>query len=1028
MALARDYVARVGEGFERADRYIETILPGDMRAEESFVDIPDGEILLLRISLSEKELAGEIMGIKQGRDVMLSLRDFVAIARFAIDVRPEEGKADGWFINQEQPFALDINAGTVTSAGRSYEVTAADAMVQDDEIYVRGQAAAQWFDFNLKLNIGTQTATIASAQKWPVQMQMERWQRRQPTRTSPPSLPRGDADYTLASIPNIDIQARQGYVKSGGKGNSFTNYTVTGGNDFLGHTLTTALMGNDEDKLSSARVTLSKDSLEPDLLGPLQARHYEFADVSPTRAGLAGSPLQGLGVRVTDGLTNVTSEATTEIIGDATPGWDVELERNGQVMALVSAGSDGRYVFDEVPLNTGENIFKVIQYGPLGEVKEESRRIVSSANLLTGDESAYDMSLTFAGTQVWQKEKDDSIDKNNPQFSGRYEAQISPTMTAGIGASSVTRDDDRKNYVSASAARSFGSVLANLEAGYDMDGAVAASLGGRFRIWDQAIGGSVTYMGEDYGAVNGNTIQSNYTIVSNAGGLIYQTDGFRVNYDGRSEYRFFDDGSKTFDSTLGVNASIQGLAHVGQSFHSIRQEDALGNDEKSLEGSTTVRGAVLGNRVRAGVNYRIKPDYETDNYFMNVTRRLTRDVQANAQVEYEPEDKYKKGQVSVSWNAGPVVLSPSMTYDSNNTLGAYLNVGTALSRDPASGKVAFSARPLSNSGGFSAFVFLDKDGDMQFTEGKDEPLPNVSVSAIHAQRYAMTDEEGHAFIYDLPNGRLTDVFVDENSFDDPFWLPAFNGVSVLPRPGYTAQATFPVHVAGEIDGTVRVRRPDGSAAPLRSVTLSLYNGEGRKVREAVTAPDGFYVFDRVPPGKYMMLISDTDAKRYKLSRAQPQEIVIGYEGTTLYGNDITVDSGSDDVPVGFAAGVDAYLAANPHISRQDLAGGTVILNLGSYRSQLLMGVTWYKIRARYAGIVGRGRLLVPPSQSYAVPKTGFHELLVELPGVGMDDAFHRCRQLAARGMVCGIEIVPAAGIKSAQAQGVGTAANQDVNH
>jgi hypothetical protein len=228
----------------------------------------------------------------------------------------------------------------------------------------------------------------------------------------------------------------------------------------------------------------------------------------------------------------------------------------------------------------------------------------------------------------------------------------------------------------------------------------------------------------------------------------------------------------------------------------------------------------------------------------------------------------------------------------------------------------------------------------------------------------------------------------------------------LPREGFVAEMRFPIHVAGEMDGTLFVQDDTGRKTPLRDVSLQLYDADGTPVQEAKTAGDGFYLFERIPPGDYLLMVDADDAARYKLQSPDPQPIHIGYEGTVIYGNDIVVQGDAAAVPVGFVAGIKDYLAANPQVDPATLADSAVILNMGSYRSQLLMGLVWYKLRTRYGGLLADAELLVPPSESTAAPDTGRHELLLHVPGLGMADAMRRCRMLAARGVTCGVELIP----------------------
>ena len=69
---------------------------------------------------------------------------------------------------------------------------------------------------------------------------------------------------------------------------------------------------------------------------------------------------------------------------------------------------------------------------------------------------------------------------------------------------------------------------------------------------------------------------------------------------------------------------------------------------------------------------------------------------------------------------------------------------------------------------------------------------------------------------------------------------------------------------------------------------------------------------------------------------------------------------------------------------------------------------WYRMKTRYGEILRDTKLYVPPSQSYALPKTGEHTLRVGLKSENLDDAYNRCRALVARDFYCKVEIYPTA--------------------
>lgn len=107
-----------------------------------------------------------------------------------------------------------------------------------------------------------------------------------------------------------------------------------------------------------------------------------------------------------------------------------------------------------------------------------------------------------------------------------------------------------------------------------------------------------------------------------------------------------------------------------------------------------------------------------------------------------------------------------------------------------------------------------------------------------------------------------------------------------------------------------------------------------------------------------------------------------------------------------AADLADYVAVNPALNKALLKDKTVLLNLGSYNSRALMTVIWFKIRTRYAGLIGDAQLLVQPTDSNASPQTGKYTLRASLPVFNVEDANNRCRLLMAQAQVCTVEVLP----------------------
>lgn len=62
-----------------------------------------------------------------------------SMAGFSITVDAAAGRAEGWFVRENRPFLLDVEAGTVNAADSSYELRPDDVRVEEDDIYVLPQ-------------------------------------------------------------------------------------------------------------------------------------------------------------------------------------------------------------------------------------------------------------------------------------------------------------------------------------------------------------------------------------------------------------------------------------------------------------------------------------------------------------------------------------------------------------------------------------------------------------------------------------------------------------------------------------------------------------------------------------------------------------------------------------------------------------------------------------------------------------------------------------------------------------------------
>lgn len=1018
LALARSFVSKMKTGIARGNSYLDV----SVTTMETNI-LSDGETLLLQPVLDKNfRIDGVIYGVVKDKKVLLSLRDISEVLQIPFVIDIEKKTVEGWYVRENKKFSLDLNAGIVRTDVGEFNLSA-NVFIEDGDILVPAAELGTWMDFEFKPVVSAQDLRITSKELLPIQ---EKYRRRKERfggyEISPPSLPRLNDDYVALNLPSVNVAMRSVYRKQGDakKGDVSHSATLRSVGDFAYGTLSTQIQANDVDNIKNVRMKYKRESRDPDLLGALEARRFEVGDITTTNVPLGGISSQELGVRITntDSLRTF-STPTTGISGTGFPGWDVELYRDSQLIGLKEIGDDGFYQFADVDLFRSDNNFRLIFYGPQGEVREENLYIpVDRALLLSHGEGIYDVSISLDGKNTYNKSGANSSvgEDTNINVSALYEFPVADGVTLSAGLRSTVdhsaRDRDSVGNLGVSA--TVKQALLNARVAVDDEGDMSAQLVARRDFGAHKVSSALRWRGKNFdvqGVGDSNTGALRHTL--NVNGPLPFALGRSPRYNFSTEYQLDTNDEYFLRSTVGISTTVKYLYLNEQLTHST---GSIFQDN-TLTSTTSVTGAYGRNHVRFLADYELKPDSELKSVLASYRRDFTNKVKLELRVDKRYDTSLTQYSAKLDWQAGFARISPRVTYDNKQDFFAGLDTRFSLLRDPARGRVKLYDYDVTNSGSVSAFVYLDKDGDGLFN-GDDEPLEGVVVRAPQNGGREATDVNGIALFTRMSRLRLTDVFVDPDTLQDPTWVTGMEGVSVVPREGNIVAVNFPIHISGELDGSVYTRvvsLPQGDGvgtnarAPksvaLRKIRLKLYNATGDLQESVSTDSTGFYYFSLIPPGRYLLIIDEKSAVRGKFIRPAPQQIEIAYDGTIIYGNDIYVDMGEGDVPSAFMSDLDDYKARHPHI---DFSKGEydLVLNLGEYNSRLLMSVVWYKLKSRYDAMLTGGALFVLPTQSYADIKTGKHTLRVGLQGITLDQAYNRCRALVARGQYCKVEIYP----------------------
>ncbi len=1000
-SLAQSFLNKMKSGFTRADRYLHqrTI---QLRSRQENILI-EGEELLLEVRLDNTlTLDDVIIGKVQNQEILLSFRDFVRVLNLPIQIDGNLN-AQGWYIRENKIFELNAVDQSVVSAEGQFSFPE-NMYLDGQDMFFPVQTYTGWFGLEFDMDIPDQSFQVASDPPFPQLEELKRANRKSPSlKRKEAELPIGSREAALIDFPLIDVNTNSTFRRDGqsnlpSRTQHSANVRTSG--DFLHGTLLTQTLLTDENQLDNIRATYKQESLEPDLLGPLKARKYELGDVVQTTLPIENSRRQELGVRVTnENPLRVFNKPVTSISGNVPAGWDVELYRGEQFVDIIQVGDDGFYSFDDVLLFDDENVFLLRFYGPQGEQREEYVSIPVDRTLAEG-ETTYDVSLTFDRRQTFRKEKINDVDRGTPTVRAFVQKPLSTGTFASLGVMSHQEDENRDNVAYAGLSSLLGEALVDASLGVDDEADIAAELDARINVGEHDFIARNEWRSDGFDTFsNGEDTNGFFSTQLNANGPLGLKLGRRPTYTGSASYTKASGGFESFTGRGGIGSTF---GRIGVSESLSYTTNNTGADDR-INWSNTINGRFGKNYIRFISDYEVQPDAGLDSLTATVRRRVLENSTFDLDLRHQADVDLTEVSSRLNWQAGFARISPSITYNSDNDLFAGLATSFGIARDPINGNIYSFDRNVTSNGAMSVQVFLDQNGDGVFNE-EEEPLEGVLVRGLQNGGQVKTDNKGVAFFNNLAELKRTDVIIEEDSLKDPFWISGFEGVSVLPREGYVAELSYPIHISGEIDGTVYSRNSNlAEPRPLKGIPVHLYGADGELEQTAITDFGGFYIFSRIPPGRYLLVIDRETAENNNIVRPLPQQIEIGYDGTIIYGNDVYAEEGEGDIPSEIMPDLTDYRELHPHI---DFATDeyNIVLNLGEYNSRLLMSTQWYRLHTRYRPIIAGGDLLVQPQDSYADPVTGKHTLRIGYRNASLEEAYSKCRALMSRDIECLVEV------------------------
>lgn len=939
-SLADKFMATIGQKFNRMsqdDSYLndDSLLSNYKTSySDRLNSIADGEQLILLVTTEKVVLSDAIIGFKEQSSLYVSFFEFLSALDFPIQLNMDSQTASGWYISEDKDFYLDISQAFVESDGRKYTITEKDIIDDGTDLLVRYDVLATWFDLNLDPNLEMMAIVVDSQTPLPIETQMLRDKRANEFEyvSRRPILPYKKDPYRLISEPFVDVQLGASYAKRPDReANQRATYSVIGANDLGFMNAKTYIQGTTDESIEDIRLTLNRKADEGETLGPFGLDEVSLGDITPTPLAIVDDIGQERGIRLSSNISDEQVGDTIRLEGDVQPGWDVELYRNDILVDIQQIDSSGRYDFQNVELFFGNNDFRLVFYGPQGQIREEVKSVPIFGNRLAKGEGAYDLSLTQRNKVTYRANELSTVDQGTPALVSRYEYGLTDNVLGFAGVRAWERNKQAELLGVAGLQTNINNFLYSLNTAHETGGGSAVEALAQGLVGDKTIRLRQQFNTDDF-----DVDPAEIPTVSETEARLQGRWGRKIGYtlQGLHNLRSNDDQRSEVSTNIGTRL---GRMNVNKQFSYVHDDGS--EDQDRIDGSASLSGVYKGTHWRSRANYTVTPDTQVNSFLVSGLRSINTNLSAELEVENFLLTDLTEGRLSMNYRNDNLIFTPRLSYDSDQELTALLTMNFGLGRDPYTGKSIMTRNRMTNSGAISARAFLDENANGIYDD-EEELLEGVSVLAKSDSKRQKTDATGTAFLTGLQEDRLTDITVDRDKFDDPFWITTYEGHSIKPRAGVVQRIDFPIAVGGEIDGVINIIGDNKEDRPARQMTVELMTSTREVIQTQKTAYDGFYLFQDVPPGDYIVNIPENEAEIRGVRPGGNHFIEVSAIGTVQSGVNFTL----------YSTQLEDSVVAELETKNKDRHDNLMVLRLGSYRSNLLRMLKWVRLKKTHPEI------------------------------------------------------------------------------
>jgi hypothetical protein len=820
---------------------------------------PD-EQFILDVDIRQLRLGDTVRAYNPPEGPCVVLGDFLTALDVPMRIDLTQERASGWAFKETNRIVIDYAAKQASYGVHKSEPIAPGTIRETPEGWcVQTEALARWFGIGVKPMTSGSVLMLSSDQKLPVEMAMERQQRAGRIHHASfdlSRLPQVRVPYRMWRAPALDFVVSGGITYRAGDGVRVDRQSSVYAAGEIAHLSYDAqVTTTNKGKPSLLRLRAFRSDPDGHLLGPLKATHFGFGDVEGFDSSLTGTVAAGRGAVVTNRpLTARTAFDRTRVEGDLPTGWEAEVYRNGELLGFAKPDGSQRYVFDDIQLLYGENTIRIVLYGPQGQVREREQNYNVGLDSVPKGKTWYWIGANEPGRDLVTLEKPpDDLQQPKAQATASVEHGLDARTSVGVLARAMLIGDQRLTFVEGTVRRSVGGALAEVSAARESNGGSAAHA--------QILGkiGSV-YVNAEALIANDFHLRGSKEESLREGRIALDAPlklG-KAMIPAHAEAHLIDraDGSRVLEAAARLSASIDRF-NLGTELRYHKDYVPAGPAPSGeLKLGLLGSGHIGDVRLRGETDFDITPGARFRSAELSAYWTATEQSDWEGVLAYDGAAHRARARLTHILRLDSMAIAVSGEAASNGDVAVGFNLNFSL--DARHG-ITLSRRPLAEGGMVHATVFRDLNDNGVLDAG--EPLEKgalITTGSRQAER--KTDGNGSVMIGGLTAYAPVPVGIDVTSLNDPMLTPEKALQVVVPRPGIPADVQIGLVGGGSVEGALMKSGELG----FEGVDLELVDAAGKVAGSARTDFDGFFLFDRVPYGRYSLRVSAASAAAAKI--------------------------------------------------------------------------------------------------------------------------------------------------------------------